>query len=181
MNLRRRWNRFLDWWQDVFTLHRWALNPFQMYDITFLLATSVAQVVLGATPGSVFADSLDRQTILALAISNIIGASIALWGLHLRDLESALWVEFWGYAVLIFVLGTYVLLVTQNQANPNASYGFALAEAFVYAAIHRSVQVLLYKRARRKRFKLAQQADQLQRALEAMTPQSPVIGEGDPQ
>ena len=176
--VRKAFRKLTNWWLDTFTLHRWALNPFQMYDITFLMAVAVAQVQLGATPGSVYADNLDRQTLVSLAVSNIIGAIIALLGLHIRDLESALWVEFWGYMILIFVLGFYVILVTQNQINPNASYGFALAEAFVYAAIHRSVQILLYKRARRKRFKLMMEADFLRSRL-MVNPPAAVIGDED--
>lgn len=173
-----RWARFKAWWLDTFTLHRWALNPFQMYAVTFLIAVAVAQVQLGAAPGSVQADALDRQTMLSLAISNCIGGFIALWGLHLRDLEAALWVEFWGYMVLIFVLGFYVYLLTQNQANPNATYGFGFAEAFVYAAVHRSVQILLYKRARHKRSALVREADFLQ-SLSVIAPPKPVIGDDD--
>ncbi len=156
-------------------MRRWALNPFQLYDISWLMAASIAQLYLGATPGSVLADNLDRTTVLYLAIANIIGGGIALFGLHLKDLEEALWVEVCGYSVLIFVLGIYVYLMTSNLINPNASYGFALSEAFVYAGIHRSVQILLYKRARRRHRLLAQEALLLERAV--VVPTSPVQGE----
>lgn len=169
--------RLSGWWRETFTLHRWALNPFQMYGISFLLAAAIAQMQLGATPGGVFADHLDYQTIRALAVANTVGGCIALFGLHLRELESALWVEFCGYLVLVFVLGLYVFLVTTNQLNPNASYGFALAESFMWAAVHRSIQILLYKRARRRRMRLACEAHALQQALENILPQVPVEGE----
>lgn len=163
------------WWTKNFTLHRWALNPFQMYDISFLMAVAIAQIQLGATPGSVQAD-MDRHTLMALATCNMVGAGIALLGLHRRDLEDALWIELCGYLCLIFVLGYYVLLLSIHQVNTNASYGFAFSEAFVYAAIHRSAQIWLYKRARKKRQHLDDQATALKDAMlfNAITPKRPV-------
>lgn len=169
--------KFLQWWQHNFTMHRWALNPFQMYDISFLVMVAIAQIQLGVQPISVLAE-LDRQTTLYLAAANVVGGSIALLGLHLRFLEEALWVELCGYLVLVFVLGTYLVLVVQGQANPNAGYGFGLSEAFVYAAIHRGVQILLYKRARRKRTKLGQEVQLLQASL-GINPSASVMGEED--
>jgi hypothetical protein len=169
-------NRFKSWWLDTFTMHRWAVNPFQMYGVSFLAAVAIAQIQLGASPGSVQAD-LDRNTLIALAICNIGGAGISLYGLHLRELESALWVEFCGYFCLIFVLGMYVWLLSHNQLNPNATYGFAFSEAFVFAAIHRSVQILLYKRARSKRFRLEEQTTAMQETLDSIMPSAPVEGE----
>lgn len=170
--------RLSAWLKNVFTLHRWALNPFQMYAVMFLLAGSIAQIQLGVTPASVLTE-LPRVTIIYLAVANVIGGCIALIGLHLRELEEALWVEFCGYMILIFVLGTYISLVVTGQANPNAGYGFVLTEAFVYAATHRSVQILLYKRARRKSSNLARRADALTQALEGIQPSRPVLGEED--
>lgn len=161
--------------RHTFTLHRWALNPFQMYDLTFLFAVAIVQVVIGATPASVQSD-LDHSTLLALATANIFGCIIALTGLHLRELESALWVEFCGYLALIFVLGTFVFLVATNLANPNASVGFALAEAFVAASIHRSTQILFYKRARHKHIALGREATALRDVLNRITPDEPIQG-----
>lgn len=172
--------KFRQWWTNTFTLHRWALNPSQMYSITFLLAAAIAQVELGSTPGGILADQLDRQTILSLAVANVIGGGIALFGLHLRDLESALWVELCGYLLLVFVVGIYVTLLIIHQPNANASYGFALSEAFVFSALHRGVQIALYKRARRKRLQLAREANRLQRTLESILPSAPVKGEEGP-
>lgn len=163
------------WWVDFFTMHRWATNPFQIYGVSFLMAVAIAQIALGVAPNSVQAD-LDRKTVLALAVCNVFGAGIVMFGLHLRDLESALWVEFCGYFGLIFVLGTYVFLLSQHQINPNATYGFAFAEAFVFAAIHRSVQILLYKRARTRRSRLAERAELMQETLDAIMPKDGVEG-----
>lgn len=169
--------RFKQWWLETFTMHRWATNPWQMYTVSFLAAVAIAQIQLGASPGSVQAD-LDRHTVLSLAVCNVVGSAIALFGLHLRDLESALWVEFCGYFGLIFVLGTYVMLLGQTNVNPTATYGFAFAEAFVFAAIHRSVQILLYKRAHSKSLRLADRAMLMQETLDSIAPRSPVEGEG---
>lgn len=147
-----------------FTLHRWALNPFQMYGVSFLLAVAIAQLALGATPGSI-QEELEINTLLALATCNTIGAVIAMVGLHTKELEEALWVELCGYLCLIFVLGFYVIMLIGNRVSIQASYGFGLSEAFVYAAIHRSGQILLYKRANKKRRDLAREAEVLKRAF----------------
>lgn len=161
----------------IFTLHRWALNPFQMYSLSFLFVVAVNQIQMGVTPTSVLAD-LPRNALLSLAISNAIGAVIALYGLHLRDLEAALWVEFWGYVILIFVLATFVLMLAQSTINASASYGFGLSEAFIFAAVHRSIQILLYKRARFRSGKLSVAYVTQAEALSDITPEVPVRGEG---
>jgi hypothetical protein len=165
---------FRDWWLSTFTLHRWALNPFQMYPITFLAGVAVSQLQLGASPLSVQAD-LERHTAIALAVCNIFGAGIALFGLHLRDLETALWVELYGYLCLIFVLGTYLYLLYRGQVNPGSTYGFGFSQAFVYAAAHRAAQILLYKRARGKRYKLAREATALQDTLNNILPHTSTV------
>ena len=148
----------------TFTVRRWALNPFQMYDMAFVVAAALAQIVLGAAPSSVQAD-LNARTLLALAVCNVFGGVFALFGLHLRDLETALWVEVSGYLCLIFVLGLYVVMLVDQRINASATYGFALSEAFVFASIHRSVQILLYKRATRHHRDLKRVTDILLRAL----------------
>lgn len=160
---------------DTFTMHRWATSPFQMYPLSFLVAVAIAQIQLGVSPASVQAD-LERHTVVAMAICNVFGASIALYGLHLRELESALWVEFWSYLCLIFVLGTYVGLLAQHTITANATIGFGFAEAFVFASVHRGVQILLYKRARFKQSKLAQRAVIMQETLSSILPSTPVEG-----
>lgn len=158
----------------IFTVRRWAVNPFQMYCLSFLVAAATAQITLGATPSSVQAD-LDVKTLLALAVCNVAGGAIALFGLHLRELEAALWVELWGYVCLVFVMGIYLMMLADQRINVSASYGFALSEAFVFAAIHRSVQILLYKRATRKHRDLRRATDLLMQAL----PRHPVEGDVD--
>jgi hypothetical protein len=174
--------RTVTWFKSVFSIQRWMLNPFQMYDIVMLLAVAITQVLAGASPGSVQKD-LDYQTLAALAICNIAGSLIALFGLHLRELESALWIELCGYLALIFVMIVYLSLLFTNQLNATATYGFGFGEAFVFAAIQRSVQIALYKRARGRHFRLAQQeVDLLRNTLVKISPPNPprpVIGEDE--
>jgi hypothetical protein len=160
---------------ETFTLNRWALNPFQTYPIAFLACVAISQLELGAGPTSIQAE-LERHTAIALAMCNLFGSAIALLGLHLRDLESALWVELYGYLCLTFVLVTYLYLVYRGQINPGSTYGFGFSQAFVYAAAHRAVQILLYKRARGKRYKLAREATALQDTLNSILPHAPVVG-----
>lgn len=170
--------RLLAWWKHMFTIQRWMLNPFQMYDIAMLMGVAITQVTVGASPGSAQQD-LDYKTLLSLAICNIAGSSLALLGLHLRELESALWIELCGYLALIFVMIVYLSLLYNGQINASATYGFGFAEAFVFAAIQRSIQIGLYKRARGTHLRLAEEASLLQDTLGVINPSRPVIGEED--
>lgn len=155
---------FLAWAKHTFTLNRWSLNPFQMYDIVMLAAVALGQIVLGASPGSI-QEGLDRHTLIALAVCNVVGSSWSLFGLHLRDLETGLWIELWGYLALTFVLCTYLWLLFHGQLNAGATYGFGFGEAFVFASIHRAIQIMLYKRAHKKHGQLLQEANVLREAL----------------
>jgi hypothetical protein len=130
---------------NVFTGTRWALNPFQLYCVTFLLLVSMAQVVIGVSPGSVQA-TFDKGTQLSLAGANMVGALACLVGLHLRDLEMGLWIELWAYFSLTATMAFYAFqIVATNHGVPIATLGFALSEAFVFASLHRAIQIAAYK------------------------------------
>jgi hypothetical protein len=130
---------------DVFTGTRWALNPFQLYSVTFLMLVSMAQVIIGVSPGSVQAQ-FDRGTQLSLAMANFVGAVACLVGLHLRDLEMGLWVELWAYVSLTATMAFYAFsIVAGSHGVPIATLGFALSEAFVFASLHRGIQIGSYK------------------------------------
>lgn len=156
--------RFWAWGKRTFTFHRWFVNPFQMYNTMFLLLVSTAQMGLGIAPNVVL-NALDIRTQLSLAFCNFIGALIVLYGLHLQEIETALWVELSGYFCLIFVLGIYVALLISQQTQPASTYGFGFSTAFIYASVHRSVQIWLYKRVVRKRALLADQVKGLRTVL----------------
>lgn len=137
-------------YSNTFTGSRWATDPFQLYDISFLLLVSLAQVVIGVSPQSVQAQ-FDRGTQVSLAFANMVGACIALVGLHLKRLETGLWVELWGYISLTLTLAFYCYQLLISTTGPIATLGFTLSEAFVFASLHRAIQVIRYKYHRKHR------------------------------
>lgn len=161
-----RFERFAEWFRNTYTWHRWMVNPFQMYATAFLVLVSTAQVGLGISPSTVVSE-LDRSTQMSLSFCNLVGASIVLYGLHLRGTESSLWMEMSGYVSLIFVLSVYIYLLTTHQYLANTTYGFAFSQAFVYASIHRSIQIFRYKRMGRKKRRLSRHVNALTEVLEA--------------
>lgn len=147
------WVAFYKMWpiralRRTFTMHRWATNPFQLYSLFLLLQVSANQIAIGVPFGGP-QEALDRTAQIALAGCNLLGALICAYGLHLRNIERALWVELFGYVALVGSLGIYVALVFLMQPLPNTSFGLALSEAFVFASLHRSIQIIRYKLARR--------------------------------
>lgn len=132
-------------YSNKFTGTRWGLNPFQLYSVTFLMMVSLAQVIIGVSPGSVQA-MFDKQAQVSLALANMVGAITCLVGLHMRDLEQGLWVELWGYVSLTATMTFYVSqIVVANLGIPVATLGFTLSEAFVLASLHRAIQIGTYK------------------------------------
>lgn len=147
------WGAFYKMWpipllRRTFTMHRWATNPFQLYSLFLLMQVSANQIVIGV-PFNGPQEALDRQAQIALAACNLLGSLICVYGLHLRNLDRALWVELCGYVALVGSLGIFVTLVFLMQPLPNTSFGLALSEAFVLASLHRSIQIIRYKLARR--------------------------------
>lgn len=130
---------------NVFTGTRWALNPFQLYSVTSLVMVSIAQVIIGVSPGSVQAE-FDKPAQLSLAASNLVGGIACLVGLHLRDLEMGLWIELWAYVSLTATMAFYAFtLISGNHGIPIATLSFGLSEAFVLASLHRAIQIGTYK------------------------------------
>jgi hypothetical protein len=168
------WAVFYKMWpiralRNTFTMHRWATNPFQLYSLLLLLQVSVNQIVIGV-PFNGPQEALDRTAQIALAGCNLLGALISAYGLHLRNIERALWVELFGYVALAGSLGIYVGLVFLMQPLPNTSFGLALSEAFVFASLHRSIQIIRYKRARRRENHVTDRAADILRKLEKGDP-----------
>jgi hypothetical protein len=141
--------RPIRWVRNTFTMHRWGVNPFQMYALFFLLQVSLNQLVIGV-PETSAQSALNTEAQIALATCTLIGCLVSAYGLHLRDVETALWIELSGYVSLAGSLGIWVYLVFVLFPLPNTSYGLAFAEAFVLFSIHRAVQIVAYKRAKRR-------------------------------
>lgn len=126
--------------RHTFTMHRWAVNPWQLYTLFMLMQVSLNQIVIGV-PYNGPQESLDRTAQIALAACNFLGSVICAYGVHLRDAEDGQLFELSGYLSLCGSLGIYVYLVFTMQPLPNTSFGLALSEAFLFASVHRSVQI----------------------------------------
>lgn len=133
---------------NAFTGTRWSLNPFQLYAVSFLMLLSLTQIVVGVSPVSVQAQ-FDRPTQLSLAGANFIGALLVMVGLHMRRLETGLWIELWGYASLTATMFFFIFTTVGHVVMPISTLGFTLNEAFAFASLHRAIQIAVYKRSRR--------------------------------
>jgi hypothetical protein len=132
---------------DIFTSDRWKTNPYQLWDTMFLMTVSLSQVIIGVAPGSIFTE-LERPVQLILALSNLIGATVVIVGLHLRNKDLGLNLEVAGAISLFATLAVYCVSVLREQTLASTTLGFGLAEAFVFATLHRSFQILTLKWAR---------------------------------
>ena len=152
--------------RNTFTVRRWGTNPFQLYNLLLLLQVSLWQLLIGVPPEEypTAQGSLDHRAQIALVSCNLVGTVICAYGLHLRDAETGLWIECSGYIALIGSLGIYLAVAFALFPWPTASFGLALAQAFVLASIHRAVQIIQYKHARRRRTAL--EAELLRRRLD---------------
>jgi hypothetical protein len=129
---------------DAFTGARWGTHPFQMYPITFLMLVSISQVVIGVSPATVQA-KLEPGAVLSIAGANLIGGTVTMIGLHLKDVEQGLWLEICGYASLTLTLIVYIGLASRQVNAPVATIGLALSEGFLFASFQRALQIILYK------------------------------------
>jgi hypothetical protein len=152
-----------------FTTHRWRSNPFQMFSTLFLGTWSLLGIIRGATEGGVLATQVDHHAQVILAATNLFGAIICLFSLHMRDLESALWVEVVGYVSLVGSLGIYLYLVTEKTGNLfNSAPGVGLSWAFMAASLFRTVQIFRLKKAERR-------ARELRRLVARVDPDGDVV------
>lgn len=176
--MRSRLLALVSWTRNNFTWHRWRINPFQMYFTSFLLLVSTAQMGMGVAPSSPAVHLYDN-TQIALSFCAFWGTVIVLFGLHLRDIETGLWVEVCGYMPVIFTEGLSVYLMFATQVIPFTSHNFAFDQAMVYAALQRSIQIWLYKRARRKASALDSKVEVLKEVLRAngVNPDRAVFGD----
>jgi hypothetical protein len=134
-------------YSNMFTGDRWNTNPYQTWDTTFLMLASLSQVVIGIAPVSVLSE-IERPAALTVGGANLFGGLVVLFGLHLRDKENGLNYELAGAVSLVLTLGWYCANVLHHQPLSGTTLGFAMPEAFVFATLHRSIQILSLKWAR---------------------------------
>jgi hypothetical protein len=125
----------------MFTGDRWNTNPHQCWGITFLLAASLSQVIIGIAPVSVLTE-IERPAALSVGGANLFGSAIVMFGLHLRDKEQGLMYELAGSVSLVLTLGWYCYEVLHQTPLAGTTLGFAMPEAFVLATFQRMTQVL---------------------------------------
>jgi hypothetical protein len=136
-------------YSNIFHGERWSTNPYQLWATTFLVIVSLAQVVIGVAPSSVFTE-VERPVAFQVALVNFLGAAVVLFGLHLRNQDKGIALELAGTASLVVTLGWYIILVLRKEYLASTTLGFGLAEAYVCATLHRSIQILTLRWARRR-------------------------------
>jgi hypothetical protein len=134
------------WLKSTYTLQRWLTTPLKMCVVAMLWQTNFQQLALTGPVASLAGD-LDYRSRLFLTVSNLIGACICFYSLHLRDFEMSLRIELGSYIALIGTLGLWVMLVYLTIPIPNTSYGLNLTEAVIIGACIRAPLILRYKRA----------------------------------
>lgn len=141
----------MKWLRKEFTFMRWRYDPFQLMATASLGIWSLLQLTVGVTPGGPFDTQIDHHAQVFVSSSNLLGAIICMTGLHMRDLDSALWVEVIGYISLIGTLVLYVQIVESTTSSwYNSGYGYGLTIAFCAGAIVRTWQIFALKKAQRK-------------------------------
>lgn len=162
--------------RENFTWTRWRTDAFQMYFTAFLMLVSTAQLGLGAAPQS-SQYHLEDATQNAVAFCCLWGVLIVMLGLHLKDVETGLWIEMSGYLCIFFVLSLSVYLQFTTQTLAFTTHSFAFDQAFVYAALQRSIQVWLYKRTRRRAMRVENRVEALKEVLRSsgLDPNRPVV------
>lgn len=128
-------------YSDAFSGDRWNTNPYQAWGVTYLMLASLSQVIIGISPVSVLSE-IERPAALAVGGANLFGAVIVSFGLHLKDKEQGLMYELAGSFSLVFTLGWYCATVLHRQPLSGTTLGFAMPEAFVFATLHRTIQIL---------------------------------------
>lgn len=139
-----------DWLKREFTMRRWGTNPAQMYMISLLTIFSLLQIIIGGSPkASLLVRALEGPVATSVAVCNLMGGIVALYGLHTREFDRSIRVEAWGYLSLLTVMGTYVILLITHPSSgfPNLTFALALSEAFVLSSLHRVIQIHRYFRA----------------------------------
>lgn len=131
-------------YSDAFTGDRWGTNPYQLWGTTGLMTASLSQVIIGVAPSSILTE-VERPVAVQLALVNLLGATVVMVGLHLKNTNLGLNLEFGGAISLVATLAWYIVTVVQRQILAGTTIGFALAEFFLFATVHRAIQILVRK------------------------------------
>lgn len=133
---------------NIFSGKRWSTNPYQLWATLLLMVVSLSQMIIGVAPTSVFTE-VERPVAFQVATVNFLGATVVMFGLHLRNQDRGLLLELAGTASLVGTLGWYIALVLHKQNLAGTTLGFGLVEAYLFGTLHRSIQIIALKWAQR--------------------------------
>lgn len=125
---------------NAFTGDRWSTNPYQTWGTTFLMMASLSQVIIGIAPVSILSE-IERPAALTIGAGNLFGACVTMFGLHMKDKEVGLMYELAGSFSLVATLGWYCAEVLHGNPLAGTTLGFSMPEAFVFATLHRAIQI----------------------------------------
>lgn len=128
-------------YSNAFVGDRWNTNPYQLWATAFLVVVSLSQVIIGVAPGTIFTE-IERPVQLTVAIANLIGSTVVIIGLHLRNKEVGIQLELLGAITLVATMAWYCYNTLHRQTLASTTLGFGLAEAFVFGTLHRSIQII---------------------------------------
>jgi hypothetical protein len=131
-------------YSNIFYGQRWNTNPYQLWATLFLMVVSMSQMIIGVAPSSVFTE-VEHPVAFQVATVNFLGAAIVMTGLHLRNQDRGLSLELAGTVSLVATLGWYVSLVLHKENLAGTTLGIGLVEAFLFATLHRSIQIISLK------------------------------------
>lgn len=134
---------------NAFTGKRWASNPYQLWSTTFLMTASIAQIIIGVVPSSVFTE-VERPVAVQLALVNFMGGAVVMFGLHLRNKDLGMSLELCGACSLTTTLAWYGAETIHHSVLAGTTLGFALVEAFLFGTLHRAIQIAILKYAKWK-------------------------------
>lgn len=134
---------------NAFTGKRWASNPYQLWATTFLMTASIAQIIIGVVPSSVFTE-VERPVAVQLALINFMGGAVVMFGLHLRNKDLGMNLELCGACSLTATLAWYGAETIHHSVLAGTTLGFALVEAFLFGTLHRAIQIAILKYAKWK-------------------------------
>ena len=143
------------------TLINWRTNPWQMWMLT---AVAIWAIAVLSDPGAylhtVPESDINSPSMLNLAASGmLVGASISLLGLHMKDREFGVWAEASGYQILIGAQAMYLVMIFYHLGCQQALVrtGTATIAASIVAMVFRTIQISLYQKSRHKVIKIQQE------------------------
>jgi hypothetical protein len=123
---------------NAFTGYRWTTNPYQLWGMLLLMMVSLSQIVIGISPESLL-KNIPEPVVLQFALVNFMSAAVVMFGLHLRNKETAINLELSGTVTLFATLGWYFVSELQHHELAGTMIPFGLTQALfitVFKSVH---------------------------------------------